>query len=102
MQRAEAAIAAAGCDEPRSDAEALVAHAMGIETDELSQDGSGELTPELVAQIEASVSRRADHEPLAYVLGHETFQGIDVAVDSRVLIRGGRRACWSRSRSKPP
>lgn len=86
VQRAEAAIAAAGCDEPRSDAEALVAHAMGIDVGEFSQDGSGELTPELVSQIEESVERRAGHEPLAYILGHETFQGIDVAVDSRVLI----------------
>ena len=30
--------------------------------------------------------RRAEHEPLAYILGHEAFRGIDVAVDERVLI----------------
>jgi release factor glutamine methyltransferase len=84
VDRAEAAIAAAGCDEPRPDAEALVAHAMGV--DDLSQNGSGELTPELVAQIEALVKRRSDHEPLAYILGHEKFRGLEIAVDPRVLI----------------
>jgi release factor glutamine methyltransferase len=86
VERAEAAIAAAGCDEPRPDAEALVAHAMGVDVEGLSQDGSGDLTPEVVARIEEMVRRRADHEPLAYIIGHEAFQGIDVAVDERVLI----------------
>ena len=38
------------------------------------------------ARSRSRVSRRAEHEPLAYILGHEPFQGIDVAVDPRVLI----------------
>ena len=84
VDRAEAAIAAAGCDEPRTDAEALIAHAMGV--DDLSLNGSGELTPELVARIEEMVRRRADHDPLAYIIGHEKFRGLDIAVDPRVLI----------------
>jgi release factor glutamine methyltransferase len=86
VEKAAEAIAAAGCDEPRSDAEALVAAAMGIDVSELSADGSGELDAEVAAAIEASAARRAEHEPLAYILGHERFQGIDVAVDPRVLI----------------
>jgi release factor glutamine methyltransferase len=86
VDEAEATIAAAGCEEPRSDAEALVAAALGVEVEELSSDGSGELPPALAAAVEASVARRAEHEPLAYILGHERFQGIDVAVDPRVLI----------------
>jgi release factor glutamine methyltransferase len=86
VDAATAKIEAAGCDHPRADAEALVAHALGIEVEELSRDGSGEVSPELAAQIEERVARRADHEPLAYILGHEAFRGIDVAVDARVLI----------------
>jgi release factor glutamine methyltransferase len=86
VEKAAEAIAAAGCDEPRSDAEALVAAAVGIDVSELSADGSGELSAEVAAAIEASATRRAEHEPLAYILGHERFQGIDVAVDPRVLI----------------
>ena len=86
VDSAEERIAAAGCEHPREDAEALVAHHLGVSTDELSRNGAGEVTPELRDRIVDAVARRADHEPLAYIVGHEPFQGIDVAVDERVLI----------------
>jgi len=79
-------IEAAGCEEPRADAEALVAKALGVDPEQLSRDGSGEVSPELASAIEAGVARRAEREPMAYILGHEPFRGIDVTVDSRVLI----------------
>jgi release factor glutamine methyltransferase len=78
-------IGAAGCEEPRADAEALVANALGIGVEELSRDGAGEASPEVVAAIEAAVARRADHEPLAYVLGRAPFRNLEVHVDPRVL-----------------
>ncbi len=86
LDAAAATIAAAGCAEPRADAEALVADALGINAEELSRDGSGEVSAALAAAIDATVARRAEHEPLAYILGRERFRGIEVAVDSRVLI----------------
>jgi release factor glutamine methyltransferase len=85
VERASEKIAAAGCDEPRYDAEALVADALGIGVEDLSRDGSGEPSPELIAAVEASVARRADHEPLAYVLGRAPFRDLEIAVDPRVL-----------------
>jgi len=85
VEKAEAAIAAAGCDEPRGDAEALVADALGVEVEQLS-NGAGELPAEVAAELERQVARRAEHEPLAYILGRETFRGLDIAVDPRVLI----------------
>ena len=78
-------IAAAGCEEPRGDAEALVANALGISVGNLSRDGAGEASPEVVAAIEAAVARRAEHEPLAYVLGRAPFRELEIAVDPRVL-----------------
>jgi release factor glutamine methyltransferase len=78
-------IAAAGCEAPRADAEALVAEALGIGVEELSRDGAGEPSPEVVAAIEAAVARRAEHEPLAYVLGRASFRSLEIAVDERVL-----------------
>ena len=78
-------IGAAGCDDPRGDAEALVADALGIDVEGLSQDGHAEPTPEVIAAIEAAVARRADHEPLAYVLGRAPFRNLEIAVDPRVL-----------------
>jgi release factor glutamine methyltransferase len=78
-------IAAAGCEEPRGDAEALIAGVLGIEVEELSRDGAGEASPEVVAAIEAAVARRADHEPLAYVLERAPFRKLEIHVDPRVL-----------------
>jgi release factor glutamine methyltransferase len=86
LDDAAATIEAAGCDEPRQDAEALVADVLGIGREELSSNGAGELSPNVVEAIEAAVARRAEHEPLAYILGRETFRGIELLVDDRVLI----------------
>jgi len=86
VEAATERIAAAGCDEPRSDAEALVADALGIDPADISRDGSGEVPADVAQAIEATVARRAEHEPLAYILGRERFRGIEVAVDPRVLI----------------
>ncbi|HEX8689259.1 MAG TPA: HemK/PrmC family methyltransferase [Solirubrobacterales bacterium] len=85
VDRAAERISAAGCEEPRGDAEALVASVLEIGVEELRRDGSGEVTPELESQIEALVARRAEHEPLAYVLGRAPFRSLEIAVDPRVL-----------------
>lgn len=78
-------IAAAGCAEPRADAEALVADALGISPEQLSRDGAGVPSPQIAVAIEAAVARRAEHEPLAYVLGRAPFRELEIAVDPRVL-----------------
>ncbi len=84
IDAAAEAITAAGCEEPRADAEVIVAHALGIAAADLADET--EVSSETAAEIQRRVSRRAEHEPLAYILGHEGFHGIDVAVDERVLI----------------
>jgi release factor glutamine methyltransferase len=85
IDAAAEAIAAAGCDEPRADAEALVADVLGVDAAELARDGAAELTPELASEIEERVRRRADHEPLAYVLERAPFRDLEIHVDPRVL-----------------
>jgi release factor glutamine methyltransferase len=79
-------IAAAGCETPDDDAKALVARALEMSVEQLMRDGTTDVSPQTIEEIEGWVRRRAEHEPLAYILGHEPFCGIDVAVDSRVLI----------------
>ncbi len=74
---------AAGVDDPRGDAAALVADALGVKPEELSDEA--EVSDEAAAAIEEKVGRRADREPLAYVLGRAPFRSIEVAVDERVL-----------------
>ncbi|MGH2973653.1 MAG: N5-glutamine methyltransferase family protein [Solirubrobacterales bacterium] len=86
IDRAAETIAAGGCEEPRPDAEALVANALGISIEQLASDGRGELPPAAVEAIEAAAARRAGREPMAYILGRESFRQIELQVDERVLI----------------
>jgi release factor glutamine methyltransferase len=78
-------IAAAGVNNARADAEVLVAEALGVKPEELRVDGAGEVPAEVAEAIEASVRRRVDREPMAYVLGHAPFRQLEIAVDERVL-----------------
>jgi release factor glutamine methyltransferase len=78
-------LAAAGVENARSDAEVLVADALGVEPDQLSVESAGEVSAEVAAKIEAGVQRRVEREPMAYILGRAPFRQLEVAVDERVL-----------------
>jgi release factor glutamine methyltransferase len=78
-------LAAVGIDTPRDDAEAIVADALGVQPKELSVDSADDVSAEVVADIEAKVKRRVEHDPLAYVLGRAPFRNLEIAVDERVL-----------------
>jgi release factor glutamine methyltransferase len=78
-------IAAAGCENARADAEALVADAMGVKPEALSIDSAGEVPADVAAAIEERVGRRVDREPMAYILGRAPFRSLEIAVDERVL-----------------
>jgi release factor glutamine methyltransferase len=78
-------IAAAGVENARGDAEALVADALGVKPHELSVDSAGEVPADVAAAIEERVLRRIDREPMAYILGRAPFRGLEIAVDKRVL-----------------
>ena len=86
IERAAESIAAAGCEAPEADAKALVAKALEVEVAELGLDGTTPLSDELQAEIERYVARRAEREPLEYILGSCRFREIEIAVDERVLI----------------
>ncbi len=78
-------IAAAGVENARADAEALVADALGVKPEQLSVDSAGEIPAEVAEAIEARVARRVDREPMAYILGRAPFRQLEIAVDERVL-----------------
>src|SRR5262245_9969755 len=78
-------LAAAGIEHAREDAEILVADALGVDPANLSTESAGEIDPAVMAAIEERVARRADREPMAYVLGRAPFRDLEIAVDSRVL-----------------
>ncbi len=80
------ALTAAGCDTPRLDAELLLADAMGVDRAVIVSDPGRGLTPEQARRFQGYAMRRAQREPVAYILGTKGFRTIDLLVDGRVLI----------------
>ncbi len=77
---------AAGCETPQLDAEVLVAAAAGVDRLDLVANPDLGLDPAASRTLMGWVRRRARREPVAYIVGHKPFRGIEVMVDSRVLI----------------
>lgn len=93
LDGAVTAIAAAGCDSPRLDAELLLAHALGVERERLliarTREGGGDLTVAgpAVRVFQEFVRRRSvEREPVAYILGKRHFRRLELALDRRALI----------------
>lgn len=80
------ALRAAGVEDPRLDAEVLLAEATGRGRAALVADPAAEVPPAAARRFGEMVRRRLRREPVAYILGRKGFRGIELAVDSRVLI----------------
>jgi release factor glutamine methyltransferase len=80
------ALAAAGVDDPRLDAELLLAEASGRCRAALLAAPDAELPPAAGRRFGELVRRRLRREPVAYVLGRKGFRRIELGVDPRVLI----------------
>ncbi len=83
---AVAALAAAGCESPRLDAELLIADAVGVGRAALIADPALPVPPPAARLAMERVRRRVVREPVAYILGRKGFRRIELAVDPRVLI----------------
>lgn len=87
LDSAVIAIAAAGSQTPRLDAELLLAAALGLDRTALFLDPGRELTGDAVRAFQDAVRRRsAGREPVAYITGTRGFRRIELAVDARVLV----------------
>jgi release factor glutamine methyltransferase len=87
LDSAIVAIAAAGSDTPRLDAELLLGHALGVDRAALVMAPEREVTGPAVRAFQDLVRRRsAGREPVAYLLGRRGFRRLDLAVDARVLV----------------
>jgi release factor glutamine methyltransferase len=80
------ALAAAGVDTPRLDAEVLLAEAMGADRAALLRSGDEGVEPAVARRFGEFVRRRLRREPVAYITGRRAFRHIELAVDRRVLI----------------
>jgi len=77
---------ARGIDNPRLDAEVLIAWALGIDRVRIIIDGKRPLVGGELAKLRDLVKRRRAHEPVAYLRGEREFYGRRFIVDRRVLI----------------
>ena len=75
-----------GSGTPRLDAELLIGHALGLERIALYTSFDRPLTEPELAACRALLERRGRREPVAYIIGRCGFHGLDLAVDSRVLV----------------
>lgn len=83
----------------RLDAELLMAAALGVSRNDLILRAMRDAAP---PAFELLLARRMAHEPVAYIVGHTEFYGLELAVtpavlipraDSETLIEAAREAC---------
>jgi release factor glutamine methyltransferase len=86
LTSATAALAEAGCDTPRLDAELLLAEAAEVDRLTLLARGGAALSASRARRFEALVARRMRREPVAYIVGRKGFRDVELAVDRRVLV----------------
>ncbi len=84
LNAATDALRAAGVEDPRLDAEVLLAEAAGVDRATLAT--GAELPPHAARLFGEMVRRRLRREPVAYIVGRQGFRNIELAVDRRVLI----------------
>lgn len=71
--------------DPR-EARILLAHASGLSPASLMAHPERHLPAEVVASFTGMCERRKAGEPVAYIVGHKEFYGLDLAVERTVLI----------------
>jgi release factor glutamine methyltransferase len=75
-----------GIESPRLNAELLIGHALGLRRMQLYLEFERPLSEMELEKIRPLVRRRAQHEPVQYILGETDFFGLKLKVDPRALI----------------
>src|SRR2546421_4331104 len=71
---------------PRLDAQVLLGYVLNVDRARLYAYPEGLLTPQQEEQFHLLLERRKRGEPVAYLVDHKEFFGLDFLVDKRVLI----------------
>lgn len=79
-------LAAVGIDEAAITAEVLLRHALHLSRTELYLAWNRPVADEVWSRYQADLAERVRGRPVAYIVGHREFMGLDFAVDERVLI----------------
>jgi release factor glutamine methyltransferase len=79
-------LAEAGIGSAQIDAELLVGDVLELDRAGLRAHGHNEVSVTAINAIASSISRRAAHEPVQYILGRAPFRTVELEVDARVLV----------------
>ena len=75
-----------GVENPRLNAELLIGHALGLKRMQLYIQFERLLAEPELEKIRPLVRRRAQHEPVQYIMGETEWGGLKLKVDRRALI----------------
>jgi len=85
LRQAVQALEQAGIGTARLDALVLLEDVLAIDRARLLAEPEREITPEQAEKLTKLLSRRAAHEPLAYIRGHTEFYGRNFVITPAVL-----------------
>jgi release factor glutamine methyltransferase len=86
LMLAAARLSAGGIDNPRLDAEVLLAHCLNMSREQLLVAGAWLSAPAAAQRFETLLQRRLSREPVAYITGTQEFWSLDFTVTPDVLI----------------
>jgi release factor glutamine methyltransferase len=86
IQKTTDFLAKKGVDSPRLQSELLLAHVLKAQRLKLYLDFARKLTDEETDSLRGLVQRRGDREPLQHILGTASFCGLEIKVNSSVLV----------------
>ena len=80
LQKATQTLTDAGIEDPRLDAEVLLAHLLGQERLYLLLHRKDEVPPHIQTAYESLIARRSAHEPTAYLTCRREFMSLSFSV----------------------
>ena len=86
MRDSRRRLAEAGTLEPRLESEVVLTDVLGIPRHRLYAYQDDTIPDEAAETLEKAVQRRLRREPLAYILGHREFYGVDLTVGPGVMV----------------
>ena len=86
IQQTHRDLEAAGIPDPRLEAEVMVMNVVRMPRQDIFTHQEAEVSPQQQGQLADMMQRRLQREPLAYILGYREFYGINLLVNSNVLI----------------
>ncbi|MGI5836448.1 MAG: peptide chain release factor N(5)-glutamine methyltransferase [Chloroflexota bacterium] len=86
IKRAQHQLSRAGIPSPADEARLFMAEVLNVSTAWVLAHPEAIIPPDRKLQFQDYLNRRSAHEPVAYILGHKEFFGLDFDVSPAVLI----------------